>query len=121
MSGYDWSRFLGAENEDLRPIVKWDEEGKVVKGTVAAVRDHEDKKFGKGTHPVIDLDGDSPCTLFVSQVDLQRKLAERNPQVGDTVAIRFDGAEKLENGNTVNRYSVNVTKPATEDDGSEPF
>lgn len=114
---YDWARYLGSDGEQ-RPIAKWDEAGKVVKGTVAAIRDHEDKRYAK-TYPVIDLN-DEAVSIFASQVDLQRKLAERNPQIGDHLAIRYEGAEEIEGGNTVKRFSVQVTKP-TGDDQEAPF
>lgn len=119
MSDYDWSVHLGSGGDRERhPIIKWDEEGKTCGGLVTDVWDF--KKDDKVT-PVLTLESETETvSVFASQVDLRQKLAERNPQVGDVVKIRFDGTERLESGNTMKRFSVRVDKPPA-DDGSEPF
>lgn len=125
---FDWSPFVGGTGDGERhPAVKWTEKGMVVKGEIGEVWSF--KKDDKVT-PVLTVEAeDGTVSVFVSQVDLRQKVAERNPQAGDSIAIRYDGIEVLESGRTMKRFSVNVQKveaPSVDgadlsDHSEEPF
>lgn len=122
--GYDWGPHLGDGGGDLPPIWKAENVGDSVKGTVESIRDHEDKKYGRGTFPVVTLvqDDETLISVFAQQAGLKRGLAERNPQPGDRVGVRYDGEEAMDNGFKVKLWTVFCEKatPAPEDDDS-PF
>lgn len=119
---YDWSPHLSAGDGDLPPIWKAVEVGDSVKGVVESVRDQEDKKFGRGVFPVVTLvqDDGERVSIFAQQAGLKRGLAERNPQAGDRLGVRFDGEEQMENGFKVKLWTVFCEKP-TADDDEKPF
>ena len=90
---FDWAPFATSGH----PFVKWENVGDSVVGTITAIRSHT---FDQAKGPVVLLDvqvkdSDDLVTISADKVDLRRKLAEIAPQVGDLLAVRFTGTEKV--------------------------
>lgn len=127
---FDWSAHQG--DDERPPIWKADEEGKTLIGTVTRIWVY---KKGDQNTPVLHLDTgeDGAQALWASQVQLRRALADQDPQVGDRVKVEFLGTTRLESGNTLKEFAVQVAKPKKDtakketveepppDDGEEPF
>jgi hypothetical protein len=75
----------------MLPTWKPTEAGATLVGTLAAYREQE-TKYGPAKLALIDPeDGSARQQVFLTPTVLKAAWAEKNPQVGDRVAIRFNG------------------------------
>jgi hypothetical protein len=94
---FDWEPFKVGSGGDF---VKFETEGDEIVGTITALRKKRFKDQDRDT-ALIDIqpkDGGDVVTLACDKVDLRMQLAELEPQVGDLLAVRFTGTEKVANG-----------------------
>lgn len=63
-------------------------------------------------YPILVLETPEADTIRVraSRTQLRAKLREKNPKIGDTVALRFDGMKRSAKGRDFYTYSVVVIK-----------
>lgn len=97
------------ENNDY---IKFDTEGTSVTGTILAMSIHE---FEGGTRaPKLILETEQgEKTLTAGQVQLKKLLAEKKPDIGDTITITYVRSEKRMGGKTLKHFTVEVNQPAT--------
>lgn len=121
MSKYPWDQHKGA-GDDRPPIWKADEAGKVVAGVVTRIWTYTK---GEESTPVLHIDTGEHgvVSVWASQTVLRQGLAEQDPQVGDSVTIKYLGAKKLDNGNTLKEFDVAVqhSAPTGEPQDEGPF
>lgn len=88
---------------------KFEAVGDSVSGTVTGVFAH---RFDDGNVvPKIMLNTDAgEISLFAGQVRLKAALAEKRPEVGDTLSVTFTEIQKLAGGKTLKHFDVVVTK-----------
>jgi hypothetical protein len=88
--------------------VKFDNVGDTVTGTIVSLRAH---RFDDGkVVPQILLDtADGERTLTAGQVRLKAALAEKRPEVGDTLTVTLTNIEKRAGGKTLKVFDVAVT------------
>jgi hypothetical protein len=55
---------------------------------------------------------DAPMDVFLSQTQLQRKMAKLKPGIGDSVSITFTGTEDRGSGRTLKLFEVKVNAEA---------
>ena len=89
--------------------VKFEKEGDTVTGTVVNISAH---KWDDGSvSPQILLDtADGQQTVTAGQVRLKAMLAEKRPEVGDTLTITHTGIEKRAGGKTLKLWTVEVLR-----------
>ena len=89
--------------------VKFEKEGDTVTGTVVNISAH---KWDDGSvSPQILLQtGEGQQTVTAGQVRLKALLAEKRPEVGDTLTITHTGIEKRAGGKTLKLWTVDVVR-----------
>ena len=89
--------------------VKFEKEGDTVTGTDVNISAH---KWDDGSvSPQILLDtADGQQTVTAGQVRLKALLAEKRPEVGDTLTITHTGIEKRAGGKTLKLWTVDVVR-----------
>lgn len=93
---FDWQPFKGGTGA----FVKFEAVGDEIVGKIVGIRTHT-FDVDKGAVPLLDMepkDGGDLVTLSIDKVDLRYKLAELNPQIGDQLAVRYTGNERVANG-----------------------
>lgn len=84
---------------------KYADQGDSVKGVVTA-RTSMDTKYGHRLCVILDTP-DGPREVILGPAKLRRELAEdRDTQVGDKVAIRYEGEKDLAGGGTYKDFTV---------------
>lgn len=76
--------------------------GRLIRARVATMPD------GKRLPSLTLLTANGEIELLAAQVDLQRKLAEARPRVGQTLDIHYIDLERLQGGKTLKRFAVLV-------------
>lgn len=96
---------------EKHPAWSWNEKpaGTVFKGTITDRFTYTDKKKEVKRMAFVVETADGPTTLFVSQWQLERAIAERAPQVGDVLKVRYDG---LDSDGQSKKFTVQVEKAA---------
>jgi hypothetical protein len=94
--------------------IKFENPGDTASGTIVAIRAH---KFDDGNVvPQIILNtADGEKTVTAGQMQLKAMLADKRPNVGDTITITFTEVEKRSGGKTLKKFDVQVgaaTAPA---------
>ena len=89
--------------------VKFETVGDTVTGRILSLRAH---RFDDGkVVPQLLLDtADGERTLTAGQVRLKALLAEKRPEVGDTLAVTLTDIEKRAGGKTLKTFDVTVTR-----------
>ena len=89
--------------------IKFENAGDTVTGTVVNISAH---KWDDGSvSPQILLQtGDGQQTVTAGQVRLKALLAEKRPEVGDTLTITHTGIEKRAGGKTLKLWTVDVVR-----------
>lgn len=87
--------------------IKFENPGDTAAGKIIAIRAH---KFDDGNVvPQIILDtADGERTVTAGQMQLKALLAEKRPNVGDTITITFTEIEKRSGGKTLKKFDVQV-------------
>jgi len=90
--------------------IKFETPGDNVSGIIVAIRAH---KFDDGNVvPQIILNTDEgEKTVTAGQMQLKALLAEKRPNVGDTITITFMEVEKRSGGKTLKKFDVQVFAP----------
>jgi len=90
--------------------IKFETPGDIAIGTIVAIRAH---KFDDGNVvPQIILNtADGEKTVTAGQMQLKALLAEKRPNVGDTITITFMEVEKRSGGKTLKKFDVSVVAP----------
>lgn len=102
-----WDEFRHAENR-WKPEEKGDE----IAGTIVSIRVRQWDDGGRSPELLLRADTGEEVSVTANQVQLQRKLAERAPNVGDWVKITYLGLEKLQGGKTLKHFDVDHTPGA---------
>lgn len=102
-------------------FVKFENPGDRIVGTITAIRKH---RFDDGNVvPQIHLkdeDGEDR-TLTAGQVRLKAVLAEQRPEVGDTLTVVYERAEKRAGGKTLKHFAVTVERGGAKPADKPPF
>ena len=87
--------------------IKFENPGDTASGTIVAIRAH---KFDDGNVvPQIILNtADGEKTVTAGQMQLKAMLADKRPNVGDTITITFTEVEKRSGGKTLKKFDVQV-------------
>lgn len=87
--------------------IKFENPGDTTTGTIVAIRAH---KFDDGNVvPQIILNtADGEKTVTAGQMQLKAMLADKRPNVGDTITITFTEIEKRSGGKTLKKFDVQV-------------
>ena len=87
--------------------IRFENPGDTASGTIVAIRAH---KFDDGNVvPQIILNThDGEKTVTAGQMQLKAMLAEKRPNVGDTITITFTEVEKRSGGKTLKKFDVQV-------------
>ena len=87
--------------------IRFENPGDTASGTIVAIRAH---KFDDGNVvPQIILNtADGEKTVTAGQMQLKAMLAEKRPNVGDTITITFTEVEKRSGGKTLKKFDVQV-------------
>jgi hypothetical protein len=87
--------------------IKFENPGDNATGTIVAIRAH---KFDDGNVvPQIILNtADGEKTVTAGQMQLKALLAEKRPNVGDTITLTFTEIEKRSGGKTLKKFDVQV-------------
>ena len=90
--------------------LKFENPGDTASVTIVAIRAH---KFDDGNVvPQIILNtADGEKTVTAGQMQLKALLAEKRPNVGDTITITFTEVEKRSGGKTLKKFDVQVGAP----------
>lgn len=101
--------------------IKFDNVGDTITGTVLSVGAH---KWDDGTvSPQVLLqtaDGEEK-TITAGQIRLKAALAEKRPEVGDTLTVTYTELEKRAGGKTLKHFDVKVNKGASAGFASAPI
>jgi hypothetical protein len=112
----NWSEYERPSNGEY---LKWkpETEGDAIEGTITALRIATMPDGNRYPSLTINKGGDN-YDVLASQTQLLRLLAEKKPEVGDTISIKFTRTEKLAGNKTLKHFEVNVTKgkPISADD-----
>jgi len=97
------------ELQSTSAYVRFENPGDTVTGTVINISAH---KWDDGSvSPQILLQtADGQQTVTAGQVRLKAMLAERRPEVGDTLTITHTGIEKRAGGKTLKLWTVDVVR-----------
>ena len=87
--------------------IKFENPGDTASGIIVAIRAH---KFDDGNVvPQIILNtADGEKTVTAGQMQLKAMLADKRPNVGDTITITFTEVEKRSGGKTLKKFDVQV-------------
>jgi hypothetical protein len=109
----DFERPTGGDYNRWKP----ETEGDQINGIITAIRVATMPDGNKYPSLTIDKGGDK-YEVLVSQTQLLRLVAEKKPNVGDTINIIFTSVEKLSGNKTLKHFEVTVTKgkPISTDD-----
>jgi len=93
--------------------VRWkpENEGDTIKGVITSVRVATMPDGNKYPSLTVDRNGE-PVEVLVSQSILLRLMAEKKPNVGDTIEITHTKVEKLAGNKTLKHFEVVVTQGA---------
>lgn len=104
--GFDWSKYA---NDDER-FVRWSE-GKVIEGEIVGIDEH-DFNDGRGPHPQLTIATENgERVVTATQVELRRKLALLDVQIGDHISIEATGKTELSGGRGMWEFDLDVSGP----------
>lgn len=116
MARDDWQE-LEDELEETEPGTlesppAWnpDEEGERVMGEVVHIERGAPSPHGPCDVVTLSTPDGEPMALWLSHVVLREKWEEKQPEVGDKVAVRFDGFTENSNGREYRLYSLVVER-----------
>ena len=89
--------------------VKFEKEGDTVTGTVVNISAHQ-WDDGSVSPQILLQTADGQQTVTAGQVRLKALLAEKRPEVGDTLTITHTGIEKRAGGKTLKLWTVEVLR-----------
>lgn len=91
-------------------FAKWTDPGQSVVGTISYVGLGED--FDKNPCPEIsvEIEGGPAVTITAGQASLKTKLLEAKPEVGDQIAVLYQGTEDNGRGGTIKKFDVKVKR-----------
>jgi hypothetical protein len=100
---------------------KFDNVGDEIIGTIQAIKVHrwDDGKVSPQIYLLLD-DGEEK-TVTAGQIQLQIKLKELRPNVGDRIKINFTSIEKRAGGKTLKHFDVAVKAAGTAANGITPL
>lgn len=105
MAGFNWDRYKS-------DFVKFEEVGDNVKGEVLEINEGRDFNGNPCPQLVIETD-DGTRTLTAGQKQLQARLAEKRPEIGDEVSITYSGVGEGKPGFAPAKlFTVEVTRSA---------
>jgi hypothetical protein len=107
----DWTAF-----ERPSDFNRWkpETEGDSIAGKIKSMRVATMPDGSKYPSLTIISNGDD-FEVLASQTQLLRLLAEKKPEVGDTIAITYTKLERLNAGKTMKHFTVEVSKGKTVD------
>jgi len=108
----DWEQHRPASNGEFRERFKFTNVGDRIAGVLTNVRTITSTY---GDTPVITLrhdDSGEEQEVFLSFLDLANGIVDAAPELGDHVAIELGAIDRLPNGNTRKRVSIQVTRAA---------
>lgn len=119
---YDEFQGRGGDGEQ-HPAWSWKEKpkGTVFTGTIAERFKFNDKKSGRSRMGFICDTKDGRMVLFVSQWQLEKALADKRPEPGATLKIRYDGIDESDGQSKTFTVKVEAPVVAEPDDMEEPF
>ncbi|CAB5216887.1 hypothetical protein UFOVP199_2 [uncultured Caudovirales phage] len=103
------------DNPDMKvnsDFIKFENPGDTVTGTVVSIRAHQFDD-GKVVPQIILNTADGERTVTAGQVQLKALLADKRPEVGDTLTITHTEIEKRSGGKTLKHFTVAVTGKGT--------
>ena len=104
----NWQEFERPTDGDYN---RWkpETEGDQISGIINSIRVATMPDGNKYPSLTIDVAGDK-FEVLVSQTQLLRLVAEKKPNVGDTITIKFTRVEKLAGNKTLKHFEVIVVK-----------
>ena len=111
-----------AEMQVNSDYIKFENPGDSVTGVITAVGLHRWDDGTSSPQITLDVDGETK-TVTAGQVGLKALLAEKRPEVGETLTVTFTGIEKRAGGKTLKKWTVDVERggaPAEEAPAKKP-
>lgn len=104
----NWQEFERPTGGDYN---RWkpETEGDQISGIINSIRVATMPDGNKYPSLTIDVAGDK-FEVLVSQTQLLRLVAEKKPNIGDTITIKFTRVEKLAGNKTLKHFEVLVVK-----------
>jgi hypothetical protein len=90
--------------------IKFENVGDTITGTVLSVGAH---KWDDGTvspQVLLETPEGEEKTITAGQIRLKAALAEKRPEVGDTLTVTYTELEKRQGGKTLKHFAVDVVK-----------
>ena len=109
MSSIDWTEFAGTDDNNDR--FKFTTIGDTITGVITAAKVIT-SDYGRAPLLTITID-DVSRDVIVGQAQLRAKIADKRPQVGDTIRLAYTGTEDRGGGKTLKLFSVDVKKSDT--------
>jgi hypothetical protein len=98
-----------AEMQISSDYIKFENPGDTVTGTVTNIGIHRWDDGTVSPQITLDVDGETK-TVTAGQVGLKALLAEKRPEVGETLTVTFTGIEKRAGGKTLKKWTVDVER-----------
>ena len=108
MSDFDWSGYMGEATEGP-PLFAFENVGDEIVGLVSEIVVAK-TKYGERPKLTIDTDA-GQFVVIVGGAGLTPAVAEKNPQVGCKIAIKFTSEKDVGKGNPLKLYEVKVAHP----------
>lgn len=101
--------------------IKFEEVGDTITGTVLSVGAHRWDDGSVSPQVLLQTADGEEKTITAGQIRLKAALAEKRPEVGDTLTVKYTELEKRAGGKTLKHFEVDVIKGANKGFASAPI
>lgn len=101
--------------------IKFENVGDTITGTVLSVGAHRWDDGSVSPQVLLQTEDGEEKTITAGQIRLKAALAEKRPEVGDTLTVTYTELEKRAGGKTLKHFSVDVSKGANKGFTSAPI